>query len=240
MTNAATTDDPKAPSDALVEPGAPAAAERAQTTDKTPDSDAQSQPDLAPEPGESEEPTLYGVDLIRKHGFWTIVKEDYRGHHSDVTLPGFQALFAYRFGTWRQKLKNPVFRLITKAMYSLMHRFVRNFYGIEMFDTTKIGRRLHIGHQHGIVLHGYGTIGDDCVVRQGVTMGVTNTWEIGVGPVIGNRVNFGAGCVLMGNITIGDDVMIGPNAVVSANVPSQRTVFAPPARVLPRQMDDES
>jgi len=181
---------------------------------------------------------LYGSALAKEVGLWALIKEDFENHYGDWTLPGFQAMVVYRFGAWRLNLSNPVFRFLTKVVYWIGFRFVRNVYGIEIYDTAKIGRRLHIGHQSGIVLHAYATIGDDCIIRQGVTMGVSNSWRVGVGPVVGDRVSFGVGAAIIGDIAIGDDVAIGPNAVVSANIPSSRTVFAPQARSLPRKMEE--
>ena len=75
-------------------------------------------------------------------------------------------------------------------------------------------------------------IGDDCLIRQGVTIGAaTKRHE---SPVLGDRVEVGAGAVIAGAITIGDDVVIGPNAVVMSDVPSGSIVASAPARVFPR------
>ena len=178
---------------------------------------------------------LYGGELVKKVGLFRIVYEDLKRHHGDWTTPGFQAMAVYRLGSWAQKTRNWPFKILAKIFHWLAFRFVRNFYGIEIYPTTNIGRRLQIGHQNGIVIHAFGTIGDDCVIRQGVTLGVGNTWEEGVGPVVGDRVSFGVGCIVVGNVTIGDDVMIGPNSVITTNVPANRATFAPQARVLPRQ-----
>ena len=182
---------------------------------------------------------LHGAELAREMGLLALLKEDYECHFRDWTRPGFQALAVYRFSTWRKQFRNPLLRLGTKIPAWLGHRVARNFYGIEIYDTTQIGRRLTIGHQHGIVLHCYGTIGDDCVIRQGVTLGVGNTWEEGVGPRIGDRVSVGVGTVVVGNVEIGNDVVIGPNCVVTTNVPDNTTVFSPPARKLPRKQEQE-
>ena len=42
----------------------------------------------------------------------------------------------------------------------------------------------------------------------------------------------GAGAVIIGKVTIGDDARIGPNAVVMSDVASGATAFAAPARVI--------
>ena len=110
---------------------------------------------------------------------------------------------------------------------------VRNFYGIELPRTAVIGRRLRIGHQHGICLSRSCVIGDDCYIRQGVAIGSRPERQSGrESPVVGNRVSIGPGAVLAGPITVGDDVTIGPNAVVIEDVPSGSTVVSTPTRIL--------
>jgi len=120
----------------------------------------------------------------------------------------------------------------------LGHWFCKVFYGIELERSAKIGRRFRIGHQGAIVIHRFATFGDDCLVRQGVTLGSGAGWTKGRGPVIGDNVHFGPGAIVVGNIRIGDNVRVGPNCVVTTDVPSDRVLFAPPARVFPRKADD--
>jgi serine O-acetyltransferase len=105
-------------------------------------------------------------------------------------------------------------------------------YGIELRRSTKVGRRLLIGHQGGIVIHPQAEIGDDCTIRQNVTIGATTFQHVNDAPTLGSRVNIGAGAVILGRIHVGDDVRIGPNAVVTTDVPAGVAAFAPPARVM--------
>ena len=67
-------------------------------------------------------------------------------------------------------------------------------------------------------------IGRNFLVNQNVTIGVAR----GGRPTIGNRVRVCTGAVVVGPLTIGDDVVIAPNAVVDFDVPNGRKVF--PAR----------
>jgi serine O-acetyltransferase len=79
-------------------------------------------------------------------------------------------------------------------------------------------------------------IGDDCLFYHGVTLG-------GQGdvrgdrrhPQVGNRVTIGAGAIILGPITIGDDALIGAGAVVVADVPAGRTAVGVPAKILPEK-----
>jgi len=175
-----------------------------------------------------------GADLIRALGFWKVVGEDYRTHRKKLLTPGFQSMFVYRFGTWVDTIKFKPIYLPLNLLWHLMYRWVRNFYGIELEKTVQIGRRLELGHQHGIVIHAFATIGDDVLIRHNVTFGMGAEWAPGVGPVIGDRAEFSPGAVIVGNIEIGDDVSVGPNCTVTTNVPSGRILFNPPPRVMPK------
>jgi serine O-acetyltransferase len=84
------------------------------------------------------------------------------------------------------------------------------------------------------VISGDATFGDDCIIRNGVTVGLRNTGQRGA-PVIGNRVDIGAGAKILGSIHVGDDVVIGANAVVIRDVPANSIAVGIPARVLPRK-----
>lgn len=47
-------------------------------------------------------------------------------------------------------------------------------------------------------------------------------------PIIGDRVWIGINSAIVGNVTIGDDVLIAPNSFVNVDVPSHSVVFGNP------------
>ncbi len=53
-------------------------------------------------------------------------------------------------------------------------------------------------------------------------------------PIIGDSVWIGNNAVLVGKITVGDDVLIAPNAYVNFDVPSHSIVIGNPARIIHR------
>ena len=105
------------------------------------------------------------------------------------------------------------------------------FLSVEIPWRTVIGRRLRVFHGAGIVINDATVIGDDVSIRQGVTLG--NARPGGPCPVIGNRVELGASCIVIGGITIGDGARIGAGAVVTKDVPAGATAVGNPARILP-------
>jgi serine O-acetyltransferase len=162
--------------------------------------------------------------------------EDWVSHGRDSTLPGFRAVAVHRFGTWveqeagRGLVRGPI-RMAVRRLYILMYRYIRNHYGIELPHTIVLGRRVVIGHQSGIVIHERAKIGDDCVIRQNVTIGLLNA-ERGETPTIGRGVEIGAGAAILGGITVGDGSRIGPHSVVMIDVPPGSTVFVNAPRII--------
>jgi len=160
------------------------------------------------------------------------VREDYRVYRRDWTLPGFRAIAVHRYGVWANGWRSRLMRRIFYRIYWVLFRYVRNHYGIELSRHTKVGRRLLLGHQGSMVI-GASQIGDDCVIRQNVTVGAVRSPDTERWPILMNRVEIGPGAVVIGGIVIGDDVRIGPNAVVTMDVPAGAAVMAPLARIIP-------
>lgn len=159
-----------------------------------------------------------------------LIREDWEINFRDWTLPGFRAVAVHRFGTWVDQLRRTPIRFVLRRVHRTMFRYVRNHYGIELPVTASVGRRVLIGHQSGIVIHSHAIIGDECIIRQNVTIGGT-TWERGhETPTLGRGVSVGCGAVILGNITIGDRATIGPNAVVMTDVPADASVFVSASR----------
>ena len=170
------------------------------------------------------------------------LREDQAVHGGGWSRPGFQAVAVYRIGVWLRGV-HPLARRVIRPFYRVAHIFIRNVYTIELTSEAKVGRRLWIAHQGGIVIHSQSEIGDDCMIRQNVTIGqISQNPPEGErkAPRIGHNVQIGAGAVILGGIDIGDDARIGPNAVVMTDVPAGATAFAPPAKLLrpPAKVDD--
>jgi serine acetyltransferase len=163
---------------------------------------------------------------------WARVHEDWIAHGRDWTKPGFRAVAVQRFGVWRMQVQPKFLRAPFSVLYRAMYRHVRNVYGIDLPYTVQLGRRVVIEHQSGIIIHGDSAIGDDCILRQGVTLGNRYLEKPLEAPKLGQRVNVGAGAKILGPVQIGDDANIGANAVVLRDIPQGRTAVGIPARLL--------
>jgi serine O-acetyltransferase len=164
------------------------------------------------------------------------IRSDLRTYEGRWHEQGFWALVVYRFGRWRYGIKPRILRLPFSLLYKIFYKCVQVATGIELPCEAKLGDRFRIDHFGGIVISGYAVFGDDCVVRNGVTVGLKNVNEP-MAPRIGNRVNIGAGAKILGGITVGDNVDIGANAVVIKDVPANSIAVGVPARVLPKSGD---
>jgi serine O-acetyltransferase len=165
-------------------------------------------------------------------GLFSQIKEDWIAHGKDWTKPGFRAVAVHRFGVWRMKIEPKILRAPFSILYRMLFRKVRNTYGIELPYSVTLGRRVIIEHQSAIVIHGNAIIGDDCIIRQGVTIGNRYLDKPLEAPQLGNRVNVGAGAKIFGKINIGNDVNIGANAVVLKDIPDQKTAVGIPAKII--------
>jgi serine O-acetyltransferase len=158
------------------------------------------------------------------------IRQDWRAHDCTWSRHGFWALAVYRFGRWRYGIRPRWVRAPFSFTYKLMKFFADSVLGIEIPCEAVIGRGFTIEHAGAIVISGDAVFGNDCVVRQGVTVGLRHRNRRG-SPQIGNRVDIGAGAKLLGPIRIGDDVTIGANAVVLCDVPDGCTAVGVPAVV---------
>lgn len=160
------------------------------------------------------------------------LREDWQTHERDIWRQGFWVMTTYRFGNWRYGLP-ALLRKPVSLLYKLLKIWTQMTTGIDLPCETRVGRRLRIEHFGGIIISGDTVIGDDVVVRNGVTIGLRHTGKPGA-PRIGNRVDIGAGAKILGTITVGDDAVIGANAVVLQDVPPGALAVGVPARIILR------
>jgi serine O-acetyltransferase len=165
------------------------------------------------------------------------IREDWRTHNGQWSRHGFWVLVIYRFGRWRYSVGLRAIRMPLSLIYKVLKFISEMLLGAELPCEAVIGRRFVIEHIGGIVVSGDAVFGDDCIIRNGVTVGLRNRGLRG-SPRLGHRVDIGAGAKLLGPIHIGDDCAIGANAVVLCDVPANSIAVGIPARVIPRKSKD--
>jgi len=166
-------------------------------------------------------------------GLFPNIRADFRAHGCQIGAQGFWALSVYRFGRWRYSIRPRLLRLPFSFLYHLLFKWIQIVAGIELPCEVELGPGLVIDHFGGVIVSGYARIGADCRLRNDVVIGLRHVGEP-MAPVLGDRVDIGSGARLLGPIRIGNDVMIGANAVVLQDVPDNHIAVGIPARILPR------
>ncbi|ADQ18136.1 transferase hexapeptide repeat containing protein [Leadbetterella byssophila DSM 17132] len=90
------------------------------------------------------------------------------------------------------------------------------------------GPGLQIWHYGYIIINPNAIIGENATIYPGVEIGEKK----GGVPIIGNNVFIGAGAIVFGNLRIGNNSVIAPNAVVISDVPENAIVGGVPAKIL--------
>lgn len=134
-------------------------------------------------------------------------------------------LFIYVM-SWLPEFRN-IFYLRTGLPGKLLSIFCRPHSTLKL-TRTSIGPGLFIMHGDGTLIAA-AKIGANCWINQQVVMGYTNETDI---PTIGNNVTIHAGAKILGKAKVGDNVTIGANSVVIADVPPNVTVMGVPAKII--------
>jgi serine O-acetyltransferase len=127
--------------------------------------------------------------------------------------PEFRNLFYYRVGFLQH-----FFKFLCPPMSTLY------------LYTPHIGEGLFIQHGFSTIINA-NSIGKNCWINQQVTIGFTNNTD---SPTLGDDVTVYAGAKVLGNVFIGNNSVVGANAVVVKDVPSDCTVVGIPAKIIKR------
>lgn len=120
--------------------------------------------------------------------------------------------------------------------YMIKHDFFSKFmlyklkkkYGLEISSKCIIGKGFYVGHPYNITIGDGVILGKNVNVHKGCTIGTSNRGKIG-SPVIGNNVYIGINSTIVGNISVGNDVLIAPNCYVNIDIPDHSVVIGNPA-----------
>ena len=122
-----------------------------------------------------------------------------------------------------------------KIYYKLKLRKLSLKSHIQIPASTKIGEGLYIAHFGRIIINSKAVLGKNINIYTGVTIGHEKRGKrVGV-PTIGDNCWIGTNAVVVGNITIGSDVLIAPLSFVNFDVPDHSIVIGNPAKIISRE-----
>jgi serine O-acetyltransferase len=148
------------------------------------------------------------------------------GPYSFFTLfRGFRSQ-GFRYMFFRRLLDNTNRKSLPWFLFKLFLRHYTYKFGFQIGGS--IGKGFYIGHFGTIVVNPDTVIGTNCNIAHNVTIGVTRRGSRAGVPVIGNDVWIGTGAVIVGKISIGNNVLIAPLTYVNFDVPDNSIVFGNP------------
>lgn len=174
----------------------------------------------------------------------SLIREDYQridgGEAKFIFLKGVGRIFVnesfcitfwFRIGTYLL-LKDSIWAKALLIPVKIIHRLNQRITGIQLPIGTQIEGGLKFFHYSCIIIASSVQIGKCCSIHQGVTLGRVFAGKKAGVPSIKDNVIIFSGAKVIGNITIGNNVVIGANAVVVDNVPDNVVVGGIPATIL--------
>ncbi len=148
-----------------------------------------------------------------------LLKEDMH-RYPGKDMPLLQKLY-------RRAQKGRLNRFVFKPLFVV----VRSWKCIDMSVDVKIGGGLYMGHASCFTINSHAVLGRNCSIHKGALIGRENRGKRKGAPVIGDEVWIGINAVIVGNVKIGNDVLIAPNSYVNFDVPDHSIVIGNPAKV---------
>ena len=147
-----------------------------------------------------------------------------------LSYPGIKAITIQRLAHILYSAKVP---LIPRMMTEYAHMLT----GIDIHPGAQMGRGIFIDHGTGVVIGETAVLGNNVRIYQGVTLGAGNFPKDACGmlikglkrhPTIGNNVTIYSGASVLGDITIGDNSVIGGNVWLTESMPAGTKITARP------------
>lgn len=134
--------------------------------------------------------------------------------------------YSLRFVYIGRKAETSRSRLMS-GIYRLMLKHYKEKYNVTVpFEYTGAG--LSLGYAHDIIVNGQVKMGEQVCLYKGVLIGSIRTGVKAGVPQIGNGVVVCNNATIVGNIKIGNDVLIAPGAFVNFDVPDHSLVIGNP------------
>jgi serine O-acetyltransferase len=115
----------------------------------------------------------------------------------------------------------------------LLHPFVVRATGVDIAPATEIGSGLGIHNFSGVFVDAE-EIGECLTLNQGTTIGPDSSRR--GKPRLGEGVFLGAGARVLGDITIGNHVVVAANALVTKSIPDNCLIAGVPGMIIQKNV----
>ena len=147
-----------------------------------------------------------------------------------LSYPGLKAVTV-------QRLAHVLYTQNIPLLPRMMTEYVHSQTGIDIHPGAKLGAGIFIDHGTGVVIGETAVLGDNVRIYQGVTLGAGNFPKDACGmlikglkrhPTIGSNVTIYSGASVLGDVTIGDNSVIGGNVWLTESLPEGTKITARP------------
>src|SRR5690606_21783924 len=144
----------------------------------------------------------------------------------------FRVLLNHRLGKYFYFKRGKIYSLIAKRYkYVLISKR-----GCDISYNATIGKNLKLPHPTGIVIGDGVRIGDNVKIWHQVTLGSHGKPNQPLAyPIVENGVKIYPGAKVIGSVTVGENAVIGANAVVNIDVPKGATAVGIPCKIILRK-----
>lgn len=147
-----------------------------------------------------------------------------------LSYPGIKAITI-------QRLAHVLYTEETPLIPRMMTEYAHSLTGIDIHPGATLGKGIFIDHGTGVVIGETAVLGDNVRIYQGVTLGAGNFPKDACGmlikgnkrhPTIGSNVTIYSNASVLGDITIGDNSVIGGNVWLTESLPAGTKITARP------------
>ena len=167
-----------------------------------------------------------GVKLIG------LIKSDLYRYHGKVSFLLFvKSIFfnkGFKFAFWLRLAKHNQYNRLAGIFPKLMFSYYKRVLVSDINYRAQIGYGFCIRHVFSTTFGANTVIGNNFTIIHSVTI----AGKRGCYPVIGDNVYLGAGCCVLGGINIGNNVVVGANAVVTKDIPDNAVVVGNPGQII--------
>lgn len=158
-----------------------------------------------------------------------------------LSSPELHCVAAFRFGqhAGRLRARNRGLGLLALTIHRVWNRWNTHIHHCDINRYARIGPGMLLMHRHGVLI-GPSMIGRNAVIHHNVTIGQRVAHGDHRVPRIGDDVWIGPGAIITGDITIGDGSTISAGAVVSRDIPPRSLVAGNPGRVIASDYDNSA